>query len=484
MPVETKLLIEMSVPGRGRRDYLPESDVPETSLDEYQDLIRNKDSLILPDVAESDAIRHFEYLGSLNYSIDRGVYPLGSCTMKYNPRVNETLANLPGFTHLHPNQPMETVQGALQVMYELQRYLAEITGMYAVSLDPKAGAHGELTGILMIKKYHESRGEGAKRRKILIPDSAHGTNPATAAMADYEEVTLPSDINGNVNLDELRKLMTEKVAGIMMTLPSTLGLFDPNILEITQIVHEKGGLVYGDGANQNATMGKAKFGELGFDVVHLNLHKTFSTPHGGGGPGAGPVACKEHLAPFLPSPIVEKMDDSYLFIKPDNTIGKIGEYYGNFAMVVRAYAYIRAHGEEGLRSVSEYAVLNANYLLSLLQDDYYLKFKRRCMHEFVLSGIRQKAKNVSTMDIVKRLMDYGFHPPTVYFPQKQIVPEALMIEPTETESKDSLDAFAKALIAINKEVDENPEIVRTAPHTTQIGRPDESSASRNPDIHW
>ncbi|MBI4498645.1 MAG: aminomethyl-transferring glycine dehydrogenase subunit GcvPB, partial [Chloroflexi bacterium] len=376
----------------------------------------------------------------------------------------------------------ETVQGNLQVLHELQTFLTEITGMDAAALSPLAGAHGELTGILLIKAYHAGRGEAAQRRKVLVPDSAHGTNPATAALAGYQVVAVRSDANGNTDLDHLRSLVGEDVAGMMLTQPNTLGLFDTNILPIAELLHQHGALLYGDGANMNALLGRAKPGDLGFDVMHLNLHKTFSTPHGGGGPGAGPVCVKAHLAPFLPFPLVVQEEDAYRFARPEHTIGRMGGWYGNFGVLLRAYTYIRTLGPEGCRSVSENAVLNANYLRVHLQQDYQLRYHRPCMHEVVLSGVRQKARGVNTLAIAKRLIDYGFHPPTIYFPL--IVEEALMIEPTETESKESLDAFIAAMRAIAREAAENPEAVLTAPHTTPVRKLDEAGAARNPRLRW
>ncbi|MEK7681201.1 MAG: aminomethyl-transferring glycine dehydrogenase subunit GcvPB, partial [Chloroflexota bacterium] len=390
-----------------------------------------------------------------------------------------------GFAQVHPLQPEETVQGALQMMYELQQMLAEILGMRAASLCPMAGAHGELTGIMMVRAYHASRGDKG-RTKILALDSAHGTNPATAAMCGFRVVAVPSNARGDMDLAALQASLGPDVAGLMITLPSTLGLFDPHITEITERVRRAGGLVYGDGANLNAILGKVKMGALGFDVVHTNLHKTFTTPHGGGGPGSGPVAVGERLTPFLPTPQVAHRRDEhgerYVFVRPEKSIGRIGAFQGNFGMLVRAYCYIRQLGAPGLREVAENAVLNANYLLARLKDAYHLPYDRRCMHEVILSASRQKARGVRALDIAKRLIDYGFHPPTMYFPL--VVGEALMIEPTETESVETLDAFVEAMLAIAREAEQDPDVVRSAPHKAPITRLDEATAARKPDLRW
>ncbi|MBI2303330.1 MAG: aminomethyl-transferring glycine dehydrogenase subunit GcvPB [Chloroflexi bacterium] len=470
--------MERSVAGR-QGCSLPACDVP-LSQPPPQGLLRQE--LPLPEVTEGDLVRYFTHLSQLNLGVDVGFYPLGSCTMKYNPKLHEDVARLPGFSHIHPLQPEEMVQGALELMHRLQGYLAEITGLRAASLTPAAGAHGELTGMLVTRAYHHIRGEEA-RNIVLVPDSAHGTNPASAAMAGYRVVTVPSDAQGNLDLEALRAAMTPAVAAIMLTMPSTLGLFDPHIVDICREVHHHGGLVYGDGANLNALLGQVKLGELGFDIVHLNLHKTFSTPHGGGGPGAGALCVGQELAPFLPTPMVEKIDEGrYILTAPAQSIGRIGGFHGNFGILVRAYAYIRSLGAEGLRQVSEDAVLNANYLLYHLKEDYHLPYPRPCLHEVVLSGARQKRLGVTTLDIVKRLMDYGFHPPTIYFPL--IVEEAMMIEPTETESKETLDAFIAAMRDIAREAEEEPEILRTAPHHAPMARLDEVAAARKPDLRW
>ena len=471
-------IYELSSPGRvGVR--FPEPDVPATPLPD--ELVRT--NLNFPEVDEMSVVRHFNHLSHLNYSIDAGLYPLGSCTMKYNPRVNEEAARLPGFAFTHPLQPEDTVQGNLLLMYNLQEWLKEISGLKGVSLQPAAGAHGELVGVLIIRAYHRARGD-YQRTRIIIPDSAHGTNPASSAMSGFEVVNVHTDKNGNVDLESLRKLCDERLAGIMLTNPNTLGLFDQNIIEAINMVHQAGGQVYGDGANLNALLGIAKPGDLGFDVMHFNLHKTFSTPHGGGGPGSGPVGVAEHLVDFLPGPIaaiVEDGDDEtpplYGLVMPERSIGRVKSFYGHFGMMVRAFTYIAMHGPDGLRSVAEHAVLNANYLLARLRSVYHLPYDRTCMHECVFSGHWEDAPDVHALDIAKRLMDYHFHPPTNYFPL--IVHEALMIEPTETENKETLDAFADALLKIAEEAHTNPELLKEAPLVTPISRVDEVKAARD-----
>ncbi|MGN6754897.1 MAG: aminomethyl-transferring glycine dehydrogenase subunit GcvPB [Thermomicrobiales bacterium] len=473
------LLFELSKPGR-HGVPTPASDVPERDVPAHL----RRETLDLPEVAERDVIRHFTRLSQLNYAIDLGLYPLGSCTMKYNPRINEDCARQPGFALLHPYQPAETVQGALELLYELQEYLAEISGFDAVTLQPAAGAHGELTGILIVRAYHTSRGDTA-RTKVIVPDSAHGTNPATAALAGYQVVTVRSDERGNVDLAQLRELAGPDTAAMMITNPNTLGLYDEGATEIATIIHEAGGLVYNDGANFNAILGIVKPGEIGFDIMHYNVHKTFSTPHGGGGPGAGPVGVKAHLAPFLPTPRVVKDEGPdgavYRFEPVPDSIGKLHAFWGNFGVLVRAYTYIIANGT-GLRSVSEHAVLNANYLRANLTDLYELPYDRTNMHEFVLSGVRQKRLGVRTLDIAKRLIDLGFYPPTVYFPL--IVDEALLIEPTETENLETLDEFIAAMRQIAREAEEQPDMLKEAPHDTPVRRLDEATAARKPNLRW
>ncbi|NDJ77481.1 MAG: glycine dehydrogenase subunit 2, partial [Chloroflexi bacterium] len=444
------LIYDLGSPGRTGA-ILPACDVPEAKLPDH--LLR--DDLDLPEVSELDVVRHFLRLSQFNYAIDKGFYPLGSCTMKYNPKLNEDVARLPGLAHIHPLQDPTTVQGALKLVYDLQTWLAEISGMQGVSLQPAAGAHGEFAGILMIRAYHIANSE-AHRTKIIVPDSAHGTNPATTAMAGLEVVEIPSDPNGDVDLDKLREVCGEDMAGMMITVPNTLGVFERHIQEIVEIIHGCGGLMYMDGANMNAMLGVAKPGDLGFDVMHYNLHKTFSTPHGGGGPGSGPVAVNEKLLPFLPGPVVDILEPGdadtpplYGYNMPEQSIGRLKAYHGNFGMLVRAAAYILIHGAQGLRDVTNHAVLNANYIRARVKDVYPMPFDRICGHEFVCEGHFKDAEGVHALDISKRLMDYGFHPPTNYFPL--IVPEALLIEPTETESKESCDAFAEALLAIAQE---------------------------------
>ncbi len=471
------LLCDLSVTGRvGFR--FPECDVPQQPL---PDSLQRKE-LPLPELSEVDVVRHFTRLSQLNYGIDMGFYPLGSCTMKYNPKINEETARLQGFTAVHPLQPVETTQGCLALMFEVQEWLKEIGGFPGVSLQPAAGAHGELTGVLIIRAYHISRGD-TKRIKILIPDSAHGTNPATSSMSGMQVVEIKSDNRGNIDLDILRQECDDTLAGLMFTNPNTLGLFDEHVREVIEIVHKAGGLVYGDGANLNAMLGIVRPGDLGFDVLHYNLHKTFSTPHGGGGPGSGPVGVAAHLMDFLPGPVVgileegtEEMAPLYGFITPSKSIGRVKAFNGHFGVIVRAYTYLRMHGAEGLRKVSEYAVLNANYLLARLRNVYHVPYDRLCMHEFVMEGCWDDAPEVHALDIAKRLMDYKFHPPTNYFPL--IVHEALMIEPTETESKSTLDAFVDTMLIIAKEAHQNPELLKTAPHITPVGRLDEVKAAK------
>ncbi len=472
------LSFDLSRPGRVGV-LLPPLDVPEAPRP--HELLREE--LTLPELSQLDVVRYFTRLSQRNYSIDTGFYPLGSCSMKYNPRINEDAARLPGLAQLHPMQSPETAQGALALLHGLQHMLAEITGMDEVSLAPAAGAQGELAGILIARAYHHANG-GGQRTRVLVPDSAHGTNPATAARAGFAVESIPSDRDGNLDMAALENTLGEKdgVAALMLTLPSTLGLFEPRIGPIADLLHQHGALLYGDGANMNAMLGRVKPGDLGFDVFHLNLHKTFSTPHGGGGPGAGPIAVKAHLAPFLPTPHIREHEGGYTLATPERSIGRLGQFHGNFGVLVRAYTYILSLGADGLRAISEAAVLNANYVLARLRGAYRLPYDRRCMHECVLSGSRQKAKGVRTLDIAKRLIDYGFHPPTIYFPL--IVDEALMIEPTESESKETLDAFCDALLAIAREAEQSPEPARSAPHQTPVRRLNEATAARKPVLRW
>ena len=474
----SKLLMERSVPGRAGA-VLPESDVPPQPL---PDAALLRDDLPLPELSEPEVVQYFTGLSQRNFSIDTHFYPLGSCTMKYNPKINDETAFLPGFAGIHPMQPAEQSQGALELLYRLQGFLGEITGLPAVSLATLAGAHGELAGMLMVKAYLQAQGQTG-RTKVAIPDSAHGTNPASAAMAGFQVVELASDSEGNVDLEALHDVADDSLAGVMITLPSTLGLFDTNIVEVCRIVHDAGGLVYGDGANMNALLGRAKLGDLGFDVCHLNLHKTFSTPHGGGGPGAGPVCATERLAPYLAAPVVtDSGADGYALATPEHSIGKLAGFHGNFGVLVRAYTYIRTLGAAGVRSISGNAVLNANYMMNGLRGVYRLPYDRTCMHEAVFAADWQKARGAGGLEIAKRLLDYGFHAPTMYFPL--IVPECLMIEPTESETQETIDDFVAALKQINAEIDDDPELVRSAPHTTPVARLDEALAARRPDLRW
>ncbi len=472
------ILYEMSRPG-GIGFSLPESDVPETPLPEH--LLRK--DLPLPEVSEVTVVEHFTRLSQKNYCVDLGMYPLGSCTMKYNPKMNEEAIKLPGFSIVHPLQDEESVQGALQLMYELQSYLAEITGLAATTLQPAAGAQGELTGMLVIRAYHLARGDTG-RTQVIVPDSAHGTNPATSTMGGFKVVEVKSDKRGNVDLEDLRRKVGAKTVGMMLTNPNTLGLFEENVKEVSQIVHNAGGLVYGDGANLNALVGLVKPGDLGFDVLHSNLHKTFSVPHGGGGPGSGPVMVRADLAQFLPGPIVIKKDDRYAFEMPQHSIGRVKSFHGNFLALVRAYAYIRSFGRDHLHEIAENAVLNANYLLARVRGTYDPAYPDRpCKHEFVLDGTRfVKQYGVRTLDVAKRIIDYGFYPPTIYFPL--IVPECLMIEPTETQSRASLDEYANTLLQIAQEARSNPDLLHAAPHNAPVTRLDDVRAAREPILRY
>lgn len=471
----TPLIFERSLPGReGFR--LGDADVPGVDLSETLGGEFLRQDLDLPEVSEVDVVRHYTKLSKMNFGVDDGFYPLGSCTMKYNPKINEEISALPHFTELHPYAPEELAQGTLRFMYEMQKFLCEITGMDYFTLQPAAGAHGELTGILIIKKYLEITGE--KRNKIIVPDSSHGTNPATAKESGFEIVKVKSGKDGLVDIAELKKAVDEDVAALMLTNPNTLGLFEKAIPEISRILHEKGALLYYDGANLNAIMGIARPGDMGFDVVHVNLHKTFSTPHGGGGPGAGPVGVKAFLKDFLPKPIVEREGEKY-FLNYDlpHSIGRMKAFYGNIGVVLKAYAYVRSLGARGLKEASEMAVLNANYLKKQVEDLFEVPVNAICKHEFVVSASNWKEKyGVRALDIAKRLLDYGFHPPTIYFPL--IVEEALMIEPTETESKEALDAFAASLKRIYDEAQENPDLMQKTPHHMPVKRVDEVKAAR------
>ncbi len=459
---------EIEPPMEDAKEYLPAA------------LLRRKAPGI-PDLEEWEVVRHYTRLSHLNYGVDSGFYPLGSCTMKYNPRFNEEIASRPELTEAHPEQHPYTIQGSLKIMYELQNYLAEIGGVDAVTLQPAAGAHGEFTGMLITRAFHEHNGE--RRTDIILPDTAHGTNPASAHMAGFNVIEIPSGPDGCVDLEALKAALSENTAAFMLTNPNTLGIFEKNVLEIARLVHEVGALLYYDGANLNAIMGKTTPGKMGFDIVHFNLHKTFSTPHGGGGPGAGPIGVKERLKDFLPVPQVEfdpEKGEYYLNYDLPHTIGKVKQFYGNFGVIVRAYAYIRTMGGKGLERASERAVLNAAYIKEKLLPYYEMPFGRGRKHEFVLSG---KSENgVRTLDIAKRLLDYGFHAPTIYFPH--LVPEAIMIEPTETESKENLDRFIEAMIKIRKEGNEEPELVKSAPHNTPVRRVDEVYGARHLTLNW
>lgn len=472
-------IFELSSPGKFGTN-LPLVDVPETPLPTA--LLRGDDLAGFPELTEPEVMRHYTRISQRNYSIDTGFYPLGSCTMKANPKVNEEAARLPGFAAAHPLQAESLSQGALQLMYELQSDLGEISGFAAVSLQPAAGAQGEFAGILVFRAYHLDRGD-IQRNEVLVPNAAHGTNPATAAMAGFTVIEVKSDARGNVDLEDLKRKISPRTAGMMLTNPNTVGLFEERIEEVCRIVHEAGGLMYGDGANFNAILGIAKPGELGFDFMHYNLHKTFTTPHGGGGPGSGAVGCTAALAPFLPGPRVRQATEgNYEFFTPEKSIGRIKTFYGNFGMLVRAWTYIRSMGPAGLRRVSEIAVLNANYVRVKLHDLYPSAIDRICMHETVLKGQLAGVTGVRTLDIAKRLIDYGFHPPTIYFPL--IVPEALMIEPTETESKQALDSFIAAMRAIAREAAEQPELLHNAPINAPVRRVDEVRAARQPILRY
>ena len=471
------LIFEKSKTGR-KCQNLPECDVPVVTLDAKD---KREVKLHLPELSEGELSRHYTELAKKSHGVNDGFYPLGSCTMKYNPRVNEVAAGLEGFTEIHPLQPTETVQGCLEVLKTLESYLCEIAGMKRMTFQPAAGAHGEFTGLLLIKAYHKSRGD-EKRKKIIVPDSAHGTNPASAAMAGFSVVSVPSGPDGCVDIEKLKEIAGDDVAGLMLTNPNTVGLFDKNILEITKIIHDCGGLCYYDGANLNAVMGTVRPGDMGFDVIHLNLHKTFSTPHGGGGPGSGPVGCKEFLVPFLPSILVEG-EDKLVAVKEKDSIGEMKNFYGNFLVVVRALAYVMTLGKEGIPEASKNAVLNANYMMNKLKDLYTMAYDEVCMHEFVMSlADLKKQTGVSAMDIAKGLLDFEIHPPTMYFPL--IVDEALMVEPTETESKETMDEAIAVFRKLYETAGEDAESLHNAPMTTPVTRMDEVGAARHPILRY
>ena len=481
MKTSQMTIFEVSKPGRIALD-LPAIDVP---LSEIETLVPGKclrsKQANLPEVSQQDLMRHYTKLSNRNFGVDSGFYPLGSCTMKYNPKINEDVGRYAGLADIHPLQDTATTQGALELLYNMEQHLAEIAGMAAVTMQPVAGAHGELTGLKLIREYHRSRSEA--RNKVIVPDSAHGTNPATAAVCGLDIIEIKSEPDGSVNLDALRSAVGPDTAALMLTNPSTLGLFEKNIKEVAQIVHDAGGLLYYDGANSNAIMGIVRPGDMGFDVVHFNLHKTFSTPHGGGGPGSGPIGVKKDLIPFLPTPIVTYDGVTFgLDYDRPQSIGRVHSFYGNFGIIVRAYAYIRAMGPDGLRQVSEDAVLNANYCLSQLREDFYAPFDRYCMHECIVTPKKQKQYGIKTLDIAKRLLDYGYHPPTIYFPL--IVEEAIMIEPTETESKETIDGFIDAMKKIAAEAKTDASQILNAPQTTVVGRLDETAAARKPIVRW
>ena len=467
----------------GRTAYsLPELDVPKKDLNEIigeNSLRENPPEL--PEVSEVDVVRHYTSLSEMNYGVDSGIYPLGSCTMKYNPKVNEDVARIEKLSQLHPYQNEENIQGSLDILYNLKSYLSEISGMDNVTLQPASGAHGELTGLLIIRKYFQDKGE--ERKKVIVPDSAHGTNPASAAMAGFDVVEIESNDEGMVDVEVLKEEVDENTAALMLTNPNTLGIFEKDIVEIADIVHDAGGLLYYDGANMNAVLGYARPGDMNFDVMHFNLHKTFSTPHGGGGPGSGPVGVKSFLEEFLPRPVLKEEDDEFFWDKDrPKSIGKIHAFYGNYGVMLRAYSYIRSLGAEGLKKTTENAVLNANYMKANLSDDFELPYEESSLHEFVLSGKKQKKQGASTENIAKRLLDYGQYAPTIYFPL--VVKEALMIEPTETENISTLNKFIETMQKIAKEVESNPEIVKEAPHNTVVRKLDEAKAARHPDLRW
>jgi glycine dehydrogenase subunit 2 len=476
----SELIFERSVPGT-RAFSLPQCDIPVQN--DIPDCFLRDEDILLPEVSEVEVVRHYTELSHLAYGVDNGFYPLGSCTMKYNPKINEWAARLPGFADIHPYQAEETVQGALELMHDLSGMLCEIAGMDYFTLQPAAGAHGEMTGALIIKAYHRQR-QDFQRTKMIVPDSAHGTNPATANVVGFEVIEVKSNERGLVDVDDLRSLMSDQIAGLMLTNPNTLGLFEEEIQEIAEVVHAAGGLLYYDGANANAIMGVARPGDMGFDLCHLNLHKTFGTPHGGGGPGSGPIGVKAFLADYLPVPLIVKNNDRFSFdYDRPLSIGKVQSFYGNFGVLVKAYTYIKALGRIGIREACENAVLNANYIRTRLRGHYDIPYDRLCKHEFVVSARQQKRETgVSALDVAKSLIDYGYHPPTIYFPL--IVDEALMIEPTETETRKRMDDFVEAMLAIAGDAAKDPQKVKDAPRKAIIRRVDETMAARNPILKW
>lgn len=475
-----KLIFELSKPGRCGYSLL--ANPWEKGTEEIPAALRRSEEANLPEVSELDVVRHYTNLSNMNFGVDTGFYPLGSCTMKYNPKINEEMAAMPGFKTLHPLQPDCTVQGALELYYNLNRSLSAITGMAEFTLNPFAGAQGELTGLMVIRQYHMQRGD-LKRTKIIVPDSAHGTNPASAAVCGLEVVEVKSTPQGTIDIESLRPLLDDTIAGIMMTNPNTLGLFETEILEIAKLVHECGGLLYYDGANFNPLLGKVRPGDMGFDVLHLNLHKTFSTPHGGGGPGSGPVGVAAHLAEYLPNPRVTRSDDGMFHVtRNDVACGQVSGFMGNFGVLIRAYTYILSLGKQHIRLAGPLATLNANYIKESLKDCYKLPIDTLCKHEFVFDGLLDKSTGITTLDVAKRLLDYGFHAPTIYFPL--LFHQAIMIEPTETESKETLDGFIEIMRTIAKEAIEDPESLHTAPHTTPVRRLDETTAAKNPILNY
>jgi len=472
-----KLIFEISEDKR--KGYsLPKSEFIAYDLDEK--FLRNTEA-ILPEVSELEAVRHYTNVSFKNFGVEKGFYPLGSCTMKYNPKINEDMASMKEFS-LHPYQPVESVQGILEIYYETQRILSELSGLHTYSLNPFAGAHGEHVGLMIMKKYHMDR-KDFKRTKVIVPDSAHGTNPASATVTGFESVEVKSNLDGTVNLEDLKAVLDDEVAGIMLTNPNTAGIFEKDICEISKLVHEAGGLLYYDGANLNPILGLARPGDMGFDIMHINLHKTFSTPHGGGGPGSGPVGVKEHLVKFLPSPVIKKLGNKYIIEDSNDTsIGQISHFYGNIGVVIRAYTYLLTIGKENMANVGRFSVLNANYIKESLKDDYLLPIKGVCKHEFVFDGLIDKSAHVTTLDVAKRLLDYDVHPPTVYFPLT--FKEALMIEPPETESKNAVDSFIAVMKTVAEEARTNPDLVKGAPYNTIVKRLDEATAARNPIVKY
>lgn len=476
-----KLIFEISRPGRKGYE-LPADRFEIDGLDAIPSELLRRNEPELPEVSELDVVRHYTNLSNKNFGVDTGFYPLGSCTMKYNPKINEELAAMPEFAALHPLQPAETAQGALELYYNLQKALASLAGLEEFTLNPYAGAHGELTGLMVMRQYHISRGD-TKRTKVIVPDTAHGTNPASAMVSGLEVVEVKSKPNGSIDVEDLRPLLDDIVAGIMMTNPNTVGMFETEILEIADLVHNAGGLLYYDGANLNPMLGKVRPGDMGFDIMHINLHKTFSTPHGGGGPGSGPVGVAKHLVDLLPNPRVRKAEDGSFYVDTDDkSLGNVSTFFGNFGVMMKAYAYILSLGKEGIKNVGPMATLNANYIKESLKDVYKLPIEGVCKHEFVFDGLADKSTGVTTLNVAKRLLDFGFHAPTIYFPL--LFHESMMIEPTETESKETLDEFIDAMRRVAKEAAEDPETVKAAPVTTKISHPDETGAAKNPVLSY